>query len=301
VAVLNDHYDLLRTDKAWSNIDEFSRLKKPELARIFKYVKQTYHPPVSSMSAQSVLRYVWATEASLGWNWPAAVSSAPAKKRVSKACRENDGAVSGGTVPANLLPKPRKARKQQDSDLSLNFLKKPAKKKKKKKPKGWNPLTMEPTDLDDYDFKSVPKKKRKKMATVPDDDDSEDDDIHLEPDSPPPAPRKRKKMDPRARIVSSDGGMDFVAAPSKRRTKPKAAAAAPRKATAIRKGAKLTAEQRQQIQSYSGKANRNSLRLYMLRGMTVAWDDSARSHPRDCRAAAERTGTCSAPDQAQGS
>ena len=159
VAVLNDHYDLLRQDKALSEIDEFSRLKKPELARILKYVKQTYHPPVSSMSAQSVLRYVWATEASLGWNWPAAVSSAPAKKRVSKACRENDGAVSGGTVPANLLPKPRKALKYDDPDLSLDFLKKPA---QKKKPKGWNPLSMEPTDLADYDFvekKPAPKKK----------------------------------------------------------------------------------------------------------------------------------------------
>jgi len=267
VAVLNDHYNLLRRDKAIKSVEEFSTLKKPELARILKYVKKTYHPAVSRLAARQILQYVWATEASLGWDWPSAVSKAPAKKRISKACRQSDGSVAGGRVPNDLLPNRRSKRANDADDLQLAFNDTATGQKRKKKKK-----------------KATPK------AVVPDDSDTEEDeeeqqaddtDIRLEPETPPPAPRRKRKA-PSKNVRTRDvgAGFEFAEAPRKKKAPAKTSIpVATKTKTKIRKGAKLTAAQKEQVNKYKGKAPKSSLRLYMLAGKTL---------PEAIRAIAER-------------
>ena len=72
-------------------------------------VSKREHPPVSKMSTQAVIKYLYKTAAApFDWDWTTVITNGE-KSRISKRCRKAPGTGQVAEAPAGALPKPRKA------------------------------------------------------------------------------------------------------------------------------------------------------------------------------------------------
>jgi hypothetical protein len=72
-------------------------------------VSKREHPPVSKMSTQAVIKYLYKTAAApFDWDWTTVITDGE-KVRISKRCRKAPGTGQVAEAPAGALPKPKKA------------------------------------------------------------------------------------------------------------------------------------------------------------------------------------------------
>jgi hypothetical protein len=253
--LMHSHGHTLRTE-AFLDSQEL-----PYIRKLFKQMVQIFHPPVSKLNAKQVIEYCYATADSLGWAWPSLLRTVEPKKRVSKACLAAKDAGKG-KAPEDILPKPRKKKVTVNPDADLDI-----------------------SDASSVRQRPKPRKKRRNRVL----DDSSDEEQHEMPDgsmmegavhetSPPK--RKTRKPDPIAgkrkaeaseRLRAKRKDDMFVAAPRKSAS---VAAKVSQSTGAIKKGARLTEDQKSKLQGYLSSGGRNKkkysqrMRMYMLRGLS---------------------------------
>eukprot|EP01047_Picozoa_sp_COSAG01_P061418 COSAG01_NODE_7670_length_3104_cov_30.820632_1_plen_262_part_00 len=207
------------------------------------------HPAVSKMSAKQVIQYMYKfADEPFNWDWSAVLTDGE-KTRVSKSCRKAPGTGGVSEAPRGALPKikdadddlrlPRKlSAYQQHMSSTIRELKssKPelsAKQRFKEAVRSWN-----------RDKRISADKAQRRRA------------------------RERRKANPLAPAPNEP--IQFQTAPRKR-----TAAATPRRASApshIGKLKKLSATEKQQIEDYNPRRNREklkkSIRMHMMRGLS---------------------------------
>jgi hypothetical protein len=251
--LMHSHGHTLRTE-AFLDSQEL-----PYIRKLFKQMVQIFHPPVSKLTAKQVIEYCYATADSLGWSWPSLLRTVEPKKRVSKACLAAKDAGKG-KAPEEILPKPRKKKVTVDPDADLDI-----------------------SDASSGRQRPKPRKKRRNLVL---DDDESDEEQHEMPDGSmmegavhetPPPKRKpdpiagKRKAEASERLRAKRKDDMFVAAPRKSAS---VAAKVSQSTGAIKKGARLTEDQKSKLQGYISSGGRNKkkygqrARMYMLRGLS---------------------------------
>jgi hypothetical protein len=82
-------------------------------------VSRREHPPVSKMSAQAVIKYLYKTAAApLDWDWTTVITDGE-KVRISKRCKKAPGTGQVADAPAGALPRPKKVKDDLDLPREL--------------------------------------------------------------------------------------------------------------------------------------------------------------------------------------
>ena len=259
VRLMELHKDLMRSHGMSAKAMERQTL--PHIRKLFKQMVRTFHPPVSKLNAKQVIEYCYATGDSLGWSWPSLLRTVEPKKKISKACIQAKDAGKG-KAPEDILPKPRKKKVTVNPDADLDI-----------------------SDVGSVRQRPKPRKKRRNRVL----DDESDEEQHEMPDGTmmdgaehpvhetPPPKRKpdpiagKRKAEASQRLRAKRKDNMFVAAPKKPAS---VAAKASQSTGAIKKGARLTEDQKLKLQEYISTGGRNKTkygqraRMYMLRGLS---------------------------------
>eukprot|EP01047_Picozoa_sp_COSAG01_P032991 COSAG01_NODE_2408_length_7751_cov_34.543779_2_plen_305_part_00 len=249
VKVLNrllDEHRFLLTDLGY-NIGQLVQSNAATKRAAWKRVKAEYHPPVSKLTVRDLIGQIFATNKHLGYNYDSQLQQYVQKKVVTKRCKASMPPDGRSFAPAMALPKS----KDPDADLAL------------------------PRELSAYQI-HMKQTLAQLKSSMPDMSPKErfTEAVRLwnrnKRVSADQVQRRRARERRKANPLPASQPIEFQTAPRKR-----TAAATPSRASAssrIGKLKKLSATEKQQIEDYNPRRNRErlkkSIRMHMMRGLS---------------------------------